>query len=229
MFSSTILVFALALSAIAAPTPLGKSDALSILGSSNLSKEITSLANVNNGNTNNGNTNNGNTNNGNTNNGNTDNGHKSKTPTTTNSQDGLPTFTNPTAGTVWTAGQVYDVTWTTVSETLQKQTGELVLGYGGGNLDSTNPLAKNVALNLGSVQVTANELAGDRDDYFLTFLVGGSGKEGTFTSAAFTIKGSDTTKDANPKVTEKQSGTKQSGTKQSGTKQSETKQSGAEH
>lgn len=86
-----------------------------------------------------------------------------------------PPVTYPTNGTVWTAGQTYNVTWDTSSEPTQVTNPEGVVYLRTGNTTLVDsPLAQGFNLTQGSVNVTipANVTAGD--DYIIV-LMGDSG------------------------------------------------------
>ncbi|PIL22621.1 hypothetical protein GSI_15312 [Ganoderma sinense ZZ0214-1] len=97
-------------------------------------------------------------------------------------------ITAPDAGDVWPVGSVQTITWdtTTIPVGSEDATGFILLGYledGSSNehLDFQNPLAQNIPLENGAVNVTVPNVAA-RDDYIVV-LFGDSGNK----SPKFTI------------------------------------------
>ncbi|KAI0695995.1 hypothetical protein BC835DRAFT_1272477 [Cytidiella melzeri] len=93
-----------------------------------------------------------------------------------------PPVTEPTTGTVWSAGQVQTVTWdiSGLDDAGKNTTGFLLLGYtipgdtsGNEHLNITNPLANGFKLGDGAVNVTVPSVV-PRDTYIVV-LLGDSG------------------------------------------------------
>lgn len=95
----------------------------------------------------------------------------------------VPRITSPTAGTVWTAGNTYTVTWDTSNAPEQISNRSQVVLAKGGRQDYQHPLAKDFDLRAGSVDITIPADTEPGNDYAIV-LFGDSGNY----SPEFTIQ-----------------------------------------
>ncbi|GJE98575.1 GPI anchored serine-threonine rich family protein [Phanerochaete sordida] len=95
----------------------------------------------------------------------------------------VPKITSPAAGTVWTAGNTYTVTWDTSDAPESISNGSKVVLAKGGSQDYQHPLAEGFDLRAGSVEITIPAGTAAGSDYAIV-LFGDSGNY----SPEFTIQ-----------------------------------------